>query len=253
MSLVDLGLGTSGNLIPLDLMATPAESGDTARGFKRSFAQVPEFAYGAAALTAMTAENLLGEGGISTAAKNYFAEKFTAKRAENQQYAPSTEFTDAWAKLKAGDVGPMVDWLQDTAGYVVGQAGQTIALGGVGAVVGKAALTGATEKLLGGIVAKQAAKIAEETAVKQGLGEAAIAGLLPQATKIAAENTAKALGAGLALTVQNTGMEAGDIYGGLTEECAPTRKPISGEDLVRAWASGAAAARARNTTHLLCP
>ena len=113
----------------------PSDTGDIAKGFKRSFAQVPEFFYGAGALAAMSAENLFGEGGISTAAKDYFSGMFAAKQAENQKYAPSVEFTDAWDNLKNGDVGGMVDWLQDTAGYVVGQGLQTLATGGVGAIV----------------------------------------------------------------------------------------------------------------------
>ena len=238
--------------------AKPAE-GDFGQGLKRSFAQVPELAYGAAALTAVTAENLLGAGGFSTAAKDYFAQKYNAKKTENQQYAPAVEFTDAWANLKSGNLGSMVDWLQDSAGYVIGQAGMTVATGGVGSMIGKKLLqegleTGVkagAETFLGGVVAKQAAKIAEETAVKQGLGEAAVAGLMPGATKLAAERVAQALGAGVALSAQNLGMEAGDIYGGLVEESDKSGKPITGEDLVRAWGAAAVAAGTETATDLL--
>lgn len=233
----------------------PEPSGDTSKGFKRAFAQLPELAYGAGALASMSAENLFGEGGLSTAAKNYFGEKFAAKQAENQQYAPSVEFTDAWENLKSGDLGSMVDWLQDSAGYVAGQAIQTAVTGGIGAVVGKAGLSAATQKMLGGVVAKQAAKIAEETVSKQGLtaaaAELAIKSVLPEATKIAAQRTAQAIGAGIALQAQNLGMEAGDIYGGLIEESEKTGKPITGDDLLRAWGAAAVAAGTETATDLL--
>src|SRR3990167_3803091 len=220
-----------------------SEPGDTMRGLTRSVVQIPEFAYGAGALAAMSAEKLFGEGGLSTAAKDYFAEKYTAKAAENQKYAPSVEFTDAWENLKAGDLGSMADWLQDTAGYVVGQGLQTLVTGGIGALGGKAVLAGATEKMLGSYVANQAAKIAEASVVKEGMTEAArqaaVKAALPEATNLAASRTAQAIGAGVVLSGQNLGMEAGDIYGGLTEEAAKTGKEITGDDLLRAWAMAA--------------
>lgn len=218
------------------------QQGDTAKGFKRAFAQIPELAYGAASLASMSAEHLFGEGGLSTAAKDYFGQKFAEKQQANQQYAPTVEFTDAWENLKSGDLGSMVDWLQDSAGYVAGQAIQTAVTGGIGAVVGKAGLSAATQKMLGGVVAKQAAKIAEESAGKIAMAEA---------TKMAAQRTAQVLGAGIALQAQNLGMEAGDIYGGLTEESAKTGKPITGDDLLRAWGAAAAAAGTETATDLL--
>lgn len=231
------------------------QPGDTVTGFKRAFAQVPELAYGAGALTAMSAEHLFGGGGLSTAAKDYFIGKYSETKAGNEKYAPTVEFTDAWSKLKSGDIGSMADWLQDSAGYVVGQGLQTIATAGVGAIAGKAALSVATQKMLSGVVAKQAAKIAEEQAVKKGLTEAAkdaaIVGMMPEATKLAAKRIAEAVGAGVALGGQNLGMEAGDIFGGLTEQAEKTGKAITGEDLLRAWGAAAAAAGTEVATDLL--
>ena len=242
--------GNTGGFVDFDA-APPSSDGDLSRGWKRAFAQVPELAYGTGALAAMSAEKMFGEGGISTAVKDYFSEKFSAKQAVNQQYVPSVDFTDAWDSLQGGNLGAMADWLQDSAGYVAGQALQTAVTGGVGAVVGKAAIT----KLLGGAVANQAARLAEDMVVKQGVTaaakDAAIKAALPEATKLAAQRTAQAIGAGVALGAQNVGMEAGDIYGGLIEQAKQTGQDITGDDLLRAWGAAAVAAGTETATDLL--
>lgn len=230
--------------------AKPVEMGDTARGFKRAFAQVPELAYGTAALGAMSAEKIFGEGGLSTAAKDYFSEKYQAKQAENQKYAPTVEFTDAWDNI-GSEPGKMVDWLQDSAGYVIGQGLQTVITGGIGALAGR--------MTLGTIVAGSAARAADRMVLAEvekrglkGLAATQLAEeLLPEATKTAARNLTSALGAGVVLTGQNLGMEAGDIYGGLTEEAKKTGKEITGADLVRAWGSAGAAAATETLTDML--
>jgi len=131
----------------------PNDQGDVSRGFTRAFAQVPELAYGTGALAAMSAEKLFGEGGLSTAAKSYFGSKYAEKHAANEQYAPTVEFTDAWDAIGTNP-GKMADWIQDSAGYVVGQGLQTLATGGIGALAGK--------MTLGSLVAGSAARAADK-------------------------------------------------------------------------------------------
>lgn len=228
----------------------PNDQGDVSRGFTRAFAQVPELAYGTGALAAMSAEKLFGEGGLSTAAKNYFGSKYAEKSAANAQYAPTVEFTDAWDAIGTNP-GKMADWIQDSAGYVVGQGLQTIATGGIGALAGKMTL-GA---LVAGSAAKAADKLVAAEVAKRGLAgeaaEAAAAAMLPAATAQAARNLSTALGSGIVLTGQNLGMEAGDIYGGLLEESKKTGKPITGSDLIRAWGAAGLAAGTETVTDLL--
>jgi hypothetical protein len=219
--------------------------GDTSRGFTRAFAQVPELAYGTGALIGLTGEKLFGEGGISTATKDYFANKFVAKQAENQQYAPTVEFTDAWDNLQQGNLAPLADWLQDSAGYVVGQGIQTVATGGLGSIVGKTVLKSATETAMAGAVAKAA-----DTMVRSA-AEKGITLSVETATQAAAKNLASAIGAGVTLFAQNLGMEAGDIYGGLTEEAHKNNREITGDDLTRAWGAAGAAAGTEVLTDML--
>ena len=241
----------------IEAPAAPAapERGDFSRGFGRAWAQLPELGYGTAAMAANSAEALFGEGGISTAAKNYFTGKFLERQEANKEYAPSVEWTDAWDRLNQGELGPVMDWLQDTAGYVVGQGIQTVGTGLIGGLVGKTALRAGTEKLLGGMVARQADKLVAEAIAEKGLqgaaAEAAKAQLMPEAAKIAAGRVAAGIGAGVTLNAQNLGMEAGDIYGGLLEESKRTGKAISGDDLARAWGWAAAAAGTETATDLL--
>ncbi|MFA7269949.1 MAG: LPD38 domain-containing protein [Sterolibacterium sp.] len=227
-----------------------SQPGDMSSGFKRSFAQVPELAYGTAALAAMSAEKIFGEGGLSTTAKDYFASKYAEKQQANQQYAPTVEFTDAWDNLGA-DPGKMVDWIQDSAGYVVGQGLQTVLTGGIGALAGKMTLG----TVVAGSAAKAADKMVAEEIAKRGLqGLAAkqfAEAALPTAVAEASKRLTTALGAGVVLTGQNLGMEAGDIYGGLTEEAKRTGKEITGADLARAWGSAGAAAATETLTDML--
>lgn len=223
------------------------ERGDTNQGLQRSWAQLPELAYGAGAMLAHTAESVFGEGGISTSAKDYFIEKFTEKQQANQQYAPKYQFTDALDAVDKGDYGPMADWLQDSVGYFGGQLALMVATGGVGAAVGKVALNSSIEKILAGTVARNADKLVAEHVAAKGLtGEAATFAskqMMPEAVKTAAGRTAQNFGAGIALTAQNLGMEAGDIYGSMRDEAAKTGNEITGADLFRGLgAAGAAAA-----------
>lgn len=233
-----------------DTPTKPNDQGDVSRGFTRAFAQVPELAYGTGALAAMSAEKLFGEGGLSTAAKNYFGSKYAEKHAANEQYAPTVEFTDAWDAISTNP-GKMADWIQDSAGYVVGQGLQTIATGGIGALAGKMTLG----SLVAGSAAKAADKLVAAEVAKRGLAgeaaEAAAAAMLPAATAQAARNLSTALGSGIVLTGQNLGMEAGDIYGGLLEESKKTGKPITGSDLIRAWGAAGLAAGTETVTDLL--
>jgi len=215
---------------------------DTAKGFTRAFAQVPELAYGVGALASMTAEKMFGEGGLSTDAKNYFTQKFQQKQAENIQYAPKVEFTGAFESAKEGNYGPLADWLQDSAGYVVGQGLQTIATGGLGAIAGQTFGRAATERLLGGMVAKSAEKMVAKSGGRLTMEEA---------TKAASKRLASAVGAGVALNAHNLGMEAGDIYGGLTQQAEKDGREIDSDDLWRAWGAAGAAAMTETATDLL--
>jgi hypothetical protein len=113
--------------------------GDTMRGIKVALGQTGPLAKGVVGLIGATAEKAFGEGGISTAVKNWGLHGYQEGM---QKLAPiqkeNDELTTAWGKAKTGDLGALIDWAQYGFGYALGQGGEALATSLLGGLAGGA-------------------------------------------------------------------------------------------------------------------
>lgn len=196
--------------------------GNVKRGFMVATEQMPQLAYGLAAFGASGLETMLGEGGISSAAKNWAVGKYQDWGAKIQaNSSENDEFTTAYDKAKSGDFGALVDWLSYGVGYTLSQGAQMLATGGVGSLAGKAALKGSAEKLASGMVAKEAATLAAGKEVTEEITKAAVA------------NVSSRLGQMGAIGAAAYGMEGGEIGGDLASMSAKEGRALTGAELAR--------------------
>ena len=240
---------------PVPAVKPVDEAGDTTRGFTTALEQTPALAYGALGLAGAAGEKAFGEGGSMSALKKFGLSEYQTRMKEIGAKAKDTDdVTNAWAKAKQGDLGALVDWAQYGVGYLGGNIVETVAtsaLGGMvggmaagpaapaGAVagvaagaVGKEAVKGIAKNLIEGMVAKEAARLAEKAGV-----ETATDVMLKEATK----NVAKNIGAGTALAGSSLIKETGGIYGEAEEQAAKEGRQLSGGDLARIFGSGVVA------------
>lgn len=219
-----------------DLIDKPKpEQGDTTRGFKEAFQQLPQLGYGLVAGAGAAAESALGEGGISTSIKKAGIEGYKAWGDKIAQDAkPSDSWDYSYDQAKEGNFGALVDWLQHGIGYVGGQAIQTLATGGIGAVGGKFVAGTAAKQIAEGMVAKEVATLTAANVGKQIASEE----ILRAATTNVAAKFAT-IGSTAALAANATGMEGGEIFGGLTSQ-NPDRV-LTGSELGKAFATTLAA------------
>ena len=218
-------------------IATAAEKADKT-GFWNNFKnqgkaagyQIPELAYGMGAFMAATIEPMVGEGGLTTAAKRWSVEGMKDWAAKAQAMGgENNEFNVAYDKAKAGDEGALVDWLGGAFGYSAVQALQMIGTGGAGAVVGKAALRTAAERFAKSEVEKTAAKMAAGKAITEEIRRDAVG-------RVAGE-----LGLTASIGATALGMEGGEIGGDLVSKNVD--RVLTGDELARAWgATGLATA-----------
>lgn len=190
--------------------AKPAkEQGDFSRGFEKAMIQVPQTLGGAAAYAGdvMGAEGLK-QYGLGVYQKN--SEKIDA----------ISKDSDSLSNVLESDASG-ADWLQNTAGYVTGQALQAIVTGGVGGFIGS--------QLAKRGIANVVARGANSVAAKQ------------VAAKVAAKGAT--IGAGTALFGSNLTQEAGSIYPEALDHAAGEGRELDGGDLARVGvaATGAAA------------
>jgi predicted RNA methylase len=175
----------------------PPAPGQFGSGLRRSFAEVPGMVAGAGAYVAdvvgadQTRDKLLG----------YATEREKIVGKAHAQDA--TSVMDAWDGKT-----PWADWLANSAGYVAGQAFQSIATGGFGALGAR-------------MVARQGAKelaerAAAEAITKGASAEAAKAAAIRAVTQ--AEKKAMLVGAAGAAGGQNLTMELGSIYPDAVEQ-----------------------------------
>ncbi len=206
------------------------EPGDFGRGLKTAFQQLPQLAYGLAALGAATLESAVGEGGMATAAKQWAVKGFESWGEKIQQSAKETDDLDvAWEGAKNGDYGGLVDWLQHGLGYTVGQGVQMLGTGGIGYAAGRLALRGVAEKVAGGMVAKEAAEMAATEA-----GKTMAQDILRRS---AVANVAGRLGQWGAVGASAYGMEGGEIGGELAAQSVHEGRELSGAELAKAFAA----------------
>jgi len=203
-----------------------SESGDFMRGATTAAKQLPQLGYGLIGAAGAVAESALGEGGVSSAVKEFGVRKYQEAGADIQKDAKETDsLTYSWERAKQGDYGAMVDWLQYGLGYGGVQALEALASGGIGAVLGKATLKGTAEHLAAGMVAKEAARIG---AAQEGKALAA-----DVVQRMAVANVAANIGAKVGIGAQAFGMEGGEIMGGLAEQSAKRGSPLTGDEIAK--------------------
>jgi len=236
--------------------AKPTEdTGDFLRGGAVALEQTPALAYGALGFAGATGEKLFGEGGSMSALKKFGLGEYQTRMKEIGAAAKETDdVTKAWAKAKQGDLGALVDWAQYGVGYLGGNIVETVATSALGGIVGglaagpaapagavagatagavsREAVKGVTKNLIEGMVAKEAARLAEKAGV-----ETATDVMLREATK----NVAKNIGAGTALAGSSLIKETGGIYGEAEEQAGKEGRELDGGDLARIFGSGVVA------------
>ena len=229
MALIDVDMGTAptSNLVDVDMTPKKPEGllSTVGRGFKESFQQVPQLAYGLGAGVAAAAENVLGEGGVATAAKHGALagmKRWQDKIAEHTQENDSID--TAWDKAKTGDVGALVDWLAHGIGYVGGQGLQVLATSGIGYAAGKVTAVGAAKAIASGMIEKETARLTAETGGKIAADVLA---------KEAAANVAGRIGSTVAIGAHSVGQEGGEIFGDLAEKNKD--RALTGAELGRAF------------------
>ena len=204
-----------------DLIPKKPKDGQMKSGFKRSFEEVPGMLAGVGAFAA----DVVGADETRDSLLGYAKRKQDEVGAAHAGDAQS--ITDAWD----GKVG-WLDFLANASGYVAGQALQSLATGGLGAMGGK-------------WVASQGAKqLAEATAAK-----AIAAGATEEAAKIAAASAVKSaatksmtLGASGGALAQNMNVERGSIYPDAVEQADKEGRTLDGGDKFRVFAAASLAA-----------
>lgn len=234
----------SWDLDPLGVYSSkdePEDGSDFKRGFSTSFKQNPQLAYGLLGGAGAAGEKIFGEGGVSSAVKDYGIEGY---RDWSERIFKDSKQTDSinysWNKAKEGDFGALVDWLQYGAGYTIGQGIQILGTGGVVGAIGKWVGTVVAKKVASGLVKKELAKLSGEKIAKE-LSRDALEKLAVRniSTKIA--ERAGVAGQRTALAGTAFGMEGGEIFGGLVSEAAEKGEDVSGSQLAKAFGATLAA------------
>jgi hypothetical protein len=224
-----------------DVLSPPKkpDQGDFLRGAKEAFQQLPQLGYGLIAGAGAAAETAFGEDGIATGIKKAGIKGYKEWGDKIQQDAKPTDSWDySYDKAKEGDFGALVDWLQHGIGYVGGQAIQTLATGGIGAVGGKFVAGTAAKQIAEGMVKKEAARLGAENAGLAAGEQVAADAILKAATANVAGKFA-AVGQSAAVGANAFGMEGGEIFGDLTS--SSQGRALTGSELGKAFATTLAA------------
>jgi len=220
--------------------------GDTYRGARSAFLQMPQLAYGVEAATGAVAEKIFGKRGLPSAIKqagiNGYKE-WGDKVLLGSKDTDSASFS--YNKAKQGDYGALVDWLQYAIGYTGGQVATIIASGiGGGAAMKTAAGVAATETIAKGMIAKESARILERQAGRKLTAseiETATHAAGVDLVKAATSNVAENLGQTAIIGAQAFGMEGGEIFGDMVSKAQQEGRDLSGTDLARGlYATGIA-------------
>ena len=204
--------------------ADPSGDGDFMRGLKRTLPELKQLGAGAVAAVG----DLTGWDG----ARDWGLETY---RAQEEKLAPlsrpTDSFTGAWEEAKKGNVGALVDFGQNAAGYVAGQALESLTAAGAGALAGsEVPVLGNIAGAVGGLAAKglvkkvvkeQAEKLIAEQVAKGATREAAekvgkdfVASQVGKTARdVLSEKAVRRIG-GAAIGTQalNTTMSLGSIY-----------------------------------------
>lgn len=191
------------------------ERGAAGRGWDVAWKQLPQLAGGAIFA--------IGDWADLDSWKEYGLDLY---RRKSEEIAALQRDTDSFMRnWEQGDIGDWAEFLKYGAGYVAGQAVQTVATGGLGALGGRAALAKAVvpfvEKKIG---EKVAAGVARDVAEKE----------------VAREFAAK-LGGWAAWSGFNFTQELGEIYPDMAEQVQADGREIDTEDRLRAIGAAALA------------
>lgn len=243
-------------------LATQAEAerqgsitGNFTRGVKVAAGQLLPLAQGTVGLAGAAAEQVFGEGGISTAVKNWglLGAQDGMKKLEPMA-KPDDDVMVAFQHAKEGSPSALLNYIVYQAGYgamqmavgaasgiVGGAIGTAVAGPGVGTAVGAvegAASSGlirkATLEWLGPKIAAAAAKITAADTAKALTAE--------QVTTMATKQVAQHWGQGLAMFGHEAVMEAGSIYPDAEEQATKDGRKLDGGDIARVIGSTAVAA-----------
>ena len=227
-------------------------TGNLSRGAQTALGQTVPTLKGVVGLIGATAENAFGEGGVSTALKNWGLKGYKAGMEKIQPLSRDTdELTTAWEKAKQGDFGALVDWGTWAVGYGLGQVGESAAMAVVGGVAGAAMapeaapVTGAAGAVTG-LVAQGAVKDMAQSLIKKAVVKEANRLMAESGGKLAAEAATKqatkavttSIGKGGALMGYETSMELGSIYADAEEQARKEGRELDGADLARVWGTG---------------
>lgn len=194
---------------PMELEAPPKEeSGDFVRGFKKAMYQMPQTLGGSIAL--------VGDAAGSDGMRQYGMEMYDRNTAKVQEL---TKDSDSLTNVLNGDASA-VDWGQNAAGYVAGQALTAIGTGGAGGFIGS--------QLAKRGIREVVARGARSAAAKQVAGKVAAHG-------------AK-VGAGTAMFGTNLMQEAGSIYPEAVHTAEQEGRTLDGGDLARVGGAAVTAA-----------
>lgn len=241
--------------VPINVPSDRSDDGDFVRGAKVSLKQLAPLAKGTLALLGATAEKVAGKGGLSTKLKDWGLRGYRDGMAETEALShENDDVSVAWRKAKAGDIGALIDWAQYGAGYLVGQAGETLAIASLGALAGTAvepvggtavgAIAGGVAKtatkatirnLIEGIVERTAMKQVAEAAEKQGVKMTAEQLAKAAATSEARKQATATIGRNTAVAANSLMMEAGTIFPEAVNTAAKEGKELNGADLAKVW------------------
>jgi len=232
----------------------PDDTGDFMRGFKKTLPELKQLAGGTlAAVGDVTGLDSVRDYGLDVFKRGQDATEGLSK--------PTDSASETFDRVKHGDLGAGVDFLQNAAGYVAGQGLETLAAAGAGALAGSE-LPGAgnVAGAVGGVVAKGAVKkfvrdkaaelvseqiakgVAKDVAEKAGVDYiASQAG--KKAAEVIGEKTVQRIGgAALGAQAMNTGMELGSVYPDALLQAQEQGRELTGGEKFKAVGASLAAA-----------
>lgn len=250
----------NGKAAPTAAQQLAPEQGDFMRGLSRTLPEAKQLTGGSLAyLGDVTGIDSLKDYGLGV-----------YKRGEEASQALQKD-TDSFTAAKEKGVGGLIDFAQNAAGYVTGQALETGAAALGGALIGTAAEPGGGT-IVGGIagavgkqgakklvkeavkdmvakqisegVAKNVAKAEGKAIAKKELGDIA----LRQATKAEIKSGASKIGGAAALGASNINMELGSIYGTAVSKAEEDGKTLTPGDKARILFSALGAAGVETLT-----
>lgn len=231
----------------------PPEQGDVSRGFTVAMKQLPQLAGGSI--------YALGDSLGLDSWRDYGKDLYMRKSAEVEKLQKDTDsFSRNWEQ---GNFGDWVDFVKYGVGYTAGQALQSVATGGLGALAGRAGLQAAIKPLIAKqigdaaieVAAKQAGKEGLDLAAKQAMFQGLDAAAQKSATTIAeravAQRFAAQIGAASALQGFNVTQELGQIYPEMVDEVKKQGREVDLSDRLRAFGSAGVAAAIETTADML--